>query len=271
MAEEKRAEAPPAGGAKNDDQSAEDGKRPGERMSFFSHLAELRKRLIYSLLGVAVAACVCLSFSAEIFEWLRGPMNMLKGTKLIVLSPLELYVTYIKLGIVAAIFMAAPWILYQLWCFVAPGLYGHEKRWIAPFIILGTLFFVGGAAFSFYIVLPLGFEYVVKMMPSTIEAQYSVAVYYSLVTSLMLAFGVVFELPLVMWILSAARIVDPKVYGKIRRYWIVVAFVVAAILTPPDPFTQCLMAVPLLVFFEAGVIGAKILYRRRGEALAKAS
>ncbi len=241
----------------------ESGGEPAERMSFMSHLRELRRRLGWAMLGVFIAAIGCLFFSAELFDWLRGPMAHLPSNKLIVLSPLELYVTYIKLAVVAALFVSSPWILYQLWRFVAPGLYGHERRWIAPFIILGTMFFVGGAAFAFYIVLPIGFRYLVEMMPETIEAQYSVAVYYSLVTNLMIAFGAVFELPLVMWILSAARIVDPKVYKKLRRYWIVVAFIVAAILTPPDPFTQILMAVPLLFFFEIGVLGAKMLYRKR--------
>jgi sec-independent protein translocase protein TatC len=151
----------------------------------------------------------------------------------------------------------------QLWLFVSPGLYGHEKRWVIPFVVLGTLFFGGGGAFAFYVVLPIGFSYLAGSIPASIEAQYSVEVYFSLITNLILAFGVVFELPLVMWILSAAGLVDPKVYKKLRRYWIVVAFVIAAILTPPDPFTQILMAVPLLFFFEIGVLGSRFLYRRR--------
>ncbi len=232
-------------------------------MSFIEHLRDLRKRLLWAVIGVGVVSFACFAFAPELFDYLRRPLAALPThQKLIVLSPLELYITYIKLAILASLFLSAPWTLFQVWLFVAPGLYGHEKRWVAPFVILGTLFFVGGGAFAFEVVLPLGFDYLVANMPQSIEAQYSVEIYFSLVTNLMLAFGVVFELPLVMWILSAAGIVDPKLYGKIRRYWILAAFVIAAVLTPPDPLTQILMAVPLLVFYEAGVLGARLFYRR---------
>jgi sec-independent protein translocase protein TatC len=234
-------------------------------MTFVEHLRELRRRIVWALVGVGVVSVMCFSFSPEMFDYLRRPLLTLPHQKLIVLSPLELYVTYIKLAILASLFLSAPWSLAQVWLFIAPGLYGHEKRWVLPFVVLGTLFFAGGGAFAFYVVLPIGFNYVVAAMPATIEAQYSVEVYFSLVTNLMLAFGIVFELPLIMWIVSAAGIVDPQVYSKLRRYWIVVAFIVAAVLTPPDPFTQILMAVPLLFFFEIGVIGARLLYRRRAE------
>jgi len=232
------------------------------RMTFMQHLVELRRRLLWALVGVFIAAAVCLTFSAELFEWLRTPLASVKQETLIVLTPLELYVTYLKLGVVAALFVSAPWCLYQVWLFVAPGLYSHEKRWVVPFVSLGTLFFVGGGLFAFYVVLPMGFQYVLAEMPKTVEPRFSVALYFDLVINLSLAFGVVFELPLVMWVLSAARIVNPAFYTRVRRYWIVVAFVVAAILTPPDPFTQTLMAIPLLVFFEVGALGARLLYRR---------
>ncbi len=232
------------------------------RMTFMQHLVELRRRLLWAVVGLFVATLLCLGFAPQLFEWLRTPLAIVEQDKLIVLSPLELYVTYLKLGVLAALFVGSPWCLYQLWLFVSPGLYSHEKRWVVPFIVLGTLFFVGGGLFSFYVVLPIGFKYVLAEMPQTIIPQFSVAVYFELVTNLSLAFGVVFELPLVMWILSAARIVKPAFYTKMRRYWIVVAFIIAAILTPPDPFTQTLMAIPLLAFFELGVLGAKLLYRR---------
>lgn len=254
------AAAAPAGSLK--------GRGPDGRMSFLQHLAELRRRLIYSLVIVFVAAIGCMAFAPQLFDWLRGPLLDLPHQKLIVLSPLELYITYLKLAVLAALFVAWPFILVQVWLFVAPGLYPKEKRWVAPFVLLGTVFFAGGALFAFYGVLPIAFRYVVTMMPETVEAQYSVAIYFSVVIKLMMAFGIVFELPLIMWILAAAGIVNPKTFARWRRYWMVLAFVVAALLTPPDPFTQSLMAMPLLAFYELGVLGARVMYRRHEKAAA---
>jgi sec-independent protein translocase protein TatC len=241
------------------------GRNGDGRMSFFDHLRELRRRLVWSVAVLFVLAVVSMEFSPQMFEWLRGPLSAVPHQKLIVLSPIEMYLTYLKLALMAAVFLGSPFLLLQIWLFVAPGLYPHEKKWIAPFVILGSAFFISGALFAFYLVLPIAFKAVVEGMPVFVESQYSVEIYFELVTKLMLAFGVVFELPLIMWILSAAGIVDPKTYGKIRRYWIVGAFIVAAILTPPDPFTQSLMAVPLLAFYEIGALGAKIMFRKRAE------
>ncbi|MBN1962892.1 MAG: twin-arginine translocase subunit TatC [Deltaproteobacteria bacterium] len=233
------------------------------RMTFFEHLGELRRRLLYCIALLFIVAVVSLSFAPEMFEWLRGPLLYLPHQKLIVLSPIELYITYLKLGVLAAIFISSPFLLLQLWLFVAPGLYPQEKRWLGPFVIIGSLFFVAGGAFAYYIVLPLGFKFVVSQMPETISAQYSVAIYFKLVIQLILAFGIVFELPLIMWILSAAGIVTPKFFSRMRRYWLIASLIIGALLTPPDPFTQILMAVPLIAFYEIGVFGAKIMHRRR--------
>src|SRR5208337_1709517 len=117
--------------------------------------------------------------------------------------------------------------------------------------------------FAFFVVLPFGFKYLVAMMPEGIVAQYSVEKYFSVVMGLMIAFGVVFEVPLVMWILSAAGLIKPATYVKFRGYWLIAAFVIGGILTPPDPFTQFMLAIPLILFFKLGIIGAKIVYRKR--------
>jgi sec-independent protein translocase protein TatC len=233
------------------------------RMSFIDHLRELRWRLLWSIIAIGVSGAVCLYFADEIFLWIVAPLAAI-DTQMQVLSPMEMFMAYLKLGLLAGVFVASPFVLWQVWLFVAPGLYAHEKRWVIPFVVLGSLFFVSGAAFAFYIVLPLGFQYLVKMLPSMVQANYRVEEYISLVISMLLAFGLVFELPLVMWILSAAGIVSPQSYSRIRKYWIVIAFIVAGVLTPPDPLSQIFMAVPLLVFFELGVFGARMLYRRHG-------
>lgn len=232
-------------------------------MSVFAHLDELRRRIVYALIVLFVGTLICFEFAPQIFEWLQMPLLGASQKKMVVLTPLEMFVTYLKLAFLAAVFLSSPWILLQIWLFVSPGLYKREKRWVAPFVIFGTLFFVSGGLFAFYVVLPLGFKYLVSMLPTTVEAQYSVSSYFSLVTQLMIAFGVVFELPLIMWILAIVGIVQAQSYSRFRKYWIVIAFVIAAILTPPDPFTQTLMAIPLLAFFELGYVGALFLQRKQ--------
>ena len=235
----------------------------GGRMSFLEHLSELRRRLIACIIVVFVAMLGCLALAPELFVILQAPLSKVPHHQLIVLSPIELYLTYLKLALLAGLFVASPFILFQIWRFVAPGLYSNEKRFMLPFVMLGSLSFIGGGAFAFLLVLPMGFEFLVNAMPETVNAQFSVAIYFSLVIHLVLAFGCVFELPLLMWILSAAGIVKPRTYSKWRRYWIVIAFIIGAILTPPDPLTQIMMAIPLLLFFEIGVLGARVLYKKR--------
>lgn len=239
------------------------------RMTFISHLGELRRRLMYVVAVLLIAALGSFSFAPELFDILRKPLENIPDASMIVLTPLEMFVTYLKLAVVAGIFLTTPWILVQLWLFIAPGLYQNERRWLAPFVILGSAFFCLGGAFSFYIVLPLGFEYLVEMVPDSVSANYSVGAYFSLVIRLLLAFGIVFELPLVMWIMAAAGIASPDFFATKRKYWIVIAVVLAAFFTPPDPFTQMLMAVPLVLFFELGILGARIVYRKRQEKTAQ--
>lgn len=239
------------------------------RMPFVEHLRELRKRILWALLAPFVLLFVAFAFREPIFQWTITPLRQVEGLQdqpMQVLGLMEMFVTYLKLAALAAVFASAPWMLLQLWLFVAPGLYGHERRWLGPFIVLGTAFFVGGGAFAFYLVLPLGFEQLVQMVPEEIQANFRVSEYVGLVIRLLLAFGIVFELPLIMWILAAAGIGSPAMYGRIRKYWLVLAFIIGALLTPPDPITQTMMAIPLVLFFELGVLGARVLYRRHDAA-----
>jgi len=231
-------------------------------MSFIEHLEEFRRRLIICVIALFVSMFGCLALAPRLFDILQMPLAKVPDHQLIVLSPLEFYITCIKLALVAGLFVVSPVVLFQIWRFVSPGLKSNEKHFMLPFVILGTLFFIGGGVFAFLVVLPMCFDFLVSAMPKTISAQYSVAIYFSLVIRMVLAFGCVFELPIFMWILSAAGIVNPKTYSKLRRYWIVLAFIIGAILTPPDALTQIMMTVPLLVFFEVGALGARILYKR---------
>jgi sec-independent protein translocase protein TatC len=237
----------------------------GGRMSIIDHLGELRRRLISSLVAVGVCTLVTVAAAPYLFEFLRLPLARLSGgvkIQLQVLTPIELFLTYLKLSILAGLFLAAPWVLLQIWFFVSPGLYRREKKWIVPFVVLGTLFFVGGGAFAFFVVLPIGFKYLITFTPQDIANAWTVEGYFGIVIRLLLAFGVIFEVPLLMWILGATGAVAPKTFSRFRKYWIVLAWIIAAILTPPDPVTQTIMAIPLMLFFEIGLIGARILYRR---------
>lgn len=237
-------------------------------MSLVEHLRELRKRLLYVLIVLVIATFAGFSFAPQLFQYLRYPLDAAtQGQKLIVLSPLEMVFTYMKLAILAAVFVTAPWILAQLWLFVAPGLYAHEKRWIAPFIIMGTASFVGGGAFGFYIVIPNMFKYLTTMVPIGVENSYSVEVYFDIVFHMLLAFGFVFELPLVMWILAAAGLIAPASFAKWRKYWFVAAFIIGGVVTQdPSPVSMLLMAIPLVLFWELGILGARIVARKRATA-----
>ena len=231
-------------------------------MSLFAHLGELRRRLISAILAVILCGLGALAFVEELFEWFRIPLDGIPDQEMIVLTPLEMFITHLKLAAFVGIFVSFPWLLYQFWLFMSPALYKHERKWVVPFILFGTAFFVSGGLFAFYIVMPMGFEYLVALVPDSVSAQYSVAAYFSLVVRLLLAFGIVFELPLIMWFLTGAGIVLVEGFIKFRKYWIVVAVVLAALFTPPDPFTQLLMAIPLTLFFELGILGSRVFAKR---------
>jgi sec-independent protein translocase protein TatC len=239
------------------------------RMSIFAHLSELRRRLIYSVVCVVILTCVCFEFAPNIFEFLRQPMESLPDNpKMIVTDPMEMFATYIKLALLSSACLSSPFVLIQLWLFVSPGLYANEKKWVVPFTFFGTTFFLSGAAFCFYVVLPGTLKYLYSLgNTDSVITHYSVSVYFALITNLMLAFGAVFELPLVMALLGASGVIKSESMSKFRRYWIIIAAIIGGVLTPtPDPMTQMMMAIPLMLFFELGILGARLLERRRPPA-----
>lgn len=238
------------------------------RMSLIDHLSELRRRLLYCVLALLVATFAAFNFAPLLFDWLLTPYTAISAQKLSVLGPFDLVFTYMKLSLLAAVFITTPWILAQLWLFVAPGLYTHEKRWILPFIVLGTLFFMAGGAFGFYVVIPTMFRFLIEMIPhATVVESYSVERYFTNVVQLLIAFGIIFELPLLMWVLCAAGVVAPATFAKGRRYWLIASFVIGGVITAdPSPISMTMMAVPLILFWELGIFGGRILVRRRERA-----
>ena len=190
-----------------------------------------------------------------------------KAGDLVVLSPLEPFFAYIKIALVCGLFLACPFWIFQGWMFIAPGLYGHEKKVAMPAVLGASLLFIAGGMFAYYGMFPLMFDVLVnQMMPASLTASFTVDKYLSLLLRLTVAFGAVFELPLVITAMAAVGIVTSAGLAKFRKYAVVGAFVVGAFLTPADPLSQIMMSVPLVLFYEVGILSAKALERRRAAA-----
>ena len=232
----------------------DDGKQP-----FMSHLEELRKRLIRSFIAIGVAFCGAFHFAEDLFKILMRPLTkeLPEGQTLIFTGLTEMFFTYLKTALVAGILVASPVIFYQAWKFIAPGLYQNEKKYVIPFVVSSSILFSGGALFGYFIVFPYGFQFFLGFETEIIRAMPSVKEYFSLASKLLLAFGLVFELPVLMFFMSKMGIVTVPFLKKSRKYAILLSFVAAAILTPPDPTTQCMMAVPLIVLYELGIFVAR--------------
>ncbi len=188
---------------------------------------------------------------------------------LVVLSPLDPFFAYLRIALVIGLFLATPIWLYQAWRFVAPGLYAHEKALVVPVITSGSALFIGGGAFAYFVMFPMMFDVIVnQMMPSTLVGTFTVDKYLGLLLRMTVAFGVAFETPLAIALLAMVGIVSPAKLRSWRKYAIVMAFVLGALLTPADPFSQFAMAIPLILFYELGIILAAIVYRKREERVA---
>jgi len=235
-----------------------------EKKPFLSHLEELRSRLIVCAVAVGVSFFITYFFSEGLFKILVSPLLkvMPEGEKLVFTSLPEMFMTYLKVALIAAVLLAAPVIFYEMWLFVAPGLYQKEKRFMIPFVISSTILFVGGSLFAFLIVFPFGFQFFMGFSNDYVKALPSVAQYFSLSIKLLFAFGIIFELPVLIFFLTKMGIVTPEFLARKRKYAILMAFIIGAILTPPDVFTQFLMAIPLLILYEVGILVSKIARKK---------
>jgi sec-independent protein translocase protein TatC len=235
-------------------------------LSFMEHVDELRKRLRNAVFAALVGMVASYAYAAEIYEWLVGSVLVALpegGKKLYFSNPVDPIFLFLKVAALAGLFLAAPVILYQVWAFVAPGLYRRERRLVAPFIVVGTLFFLGGAAFAHWLVLPYAFEYMIASYSSPLFAPLlDMSEVLGLVITLHLAMGLIFELPLLLTLLARLGLVTSTFLARYRRWAIVVNLVVAAVITPTgDPFNLALMAGPLIVCYEVGVLGARLVER----------
>ena len=252
-------------------------------MSFLGHLGELRKKITVSLIATCVTFMVSFNYSEQLLESLMFPLrytldfsvtkmymyfipqDKLHNTKLVFLAPAEGFWMNMKIAMVAALILALPVIFQQLWSFISPGLHGKEKKYVVPFVLTATGLFLVGGAFCFFIVLPfaMGFLLTYKvgdfMMPLL-----SVGQYVDFCLKFILAFGAVFELPIIILFATRMGLITTQTLAKNRRYAILIAFIIAAILTPtPDAFNQTLMAVPMIILYEVGILAARIFVRRK--------
>ncbi len=238
-----------------------------DKMPFLSHLEELRKRLIACAIAVGIGFAICYAFRERLFLILVSPLKdvLQNGDKLIYTHLLAAFLTYLKTAAVAGILLTAPYLFYQIWMFIAPGLYQHEKKYVIPFVVYSTLLFVGGALFGYFIVFPLGFKFFLSFENAYIQPLPSINEYFSLAIRLLFCFGIAFELPVVIYFLAKIGIVTPESLKKKRKYAVLLMFVVAAIFTPPDPASQVMMALPLIILYEIGIIVAKIGTKKKAK------
>ncbi len=237
------------------------------KIPFTAHLEELRNRLIVCFIAVGIGFVVSYGFKEKLFQLLTKPLLsvMEKSDKLIFTGLPEAFFTYLKVAFLSGIILAIPVILYQFWMFVAPGLYKKEKKFIIPIVILSSFFFIGGALFGYFIVFPFGFKFFLGFATETIRPLPSIREYLSFASKLLLAFGLVFELPLVITFLARFGLVSADFLKKNRKYALVLFFACAAILTPPDIVTQVMMAFPLMLLYEISILGATVFGKKKPE------
>jgi sec-independent protein translocase protein TatC len=236
--------------------------------TFISHLVELRDRLLRALFAIALVFIVLFLYpgSGPIYDFLAAPLMQAlpEGTKMIATGVITPFVVPVKITAFAALFIALPVVLYQAWAFVAPGLYAHEKRLVLPLVIASTLLFLLGVAFCYYFVFGKVFTFINSFAPQSITPAPDIEAYFSFVLTMFLAFGVTFEIPVVVVVLARAGIVSLDQLKQARPYVIVGAFVVAAVVTPPDVLSQILLAVPMWLLYELGIFVARFVVKPAG-------
>lgn len=233
----------------------------GTEQSFFSHLIELRARLIRCVVAVFGVFLSFAYFANPIYAGLAGPMleHMPQGSSMVAIEVASPFLAPFKFALVLSVFVAMPAILYQAWAFVAPGLYRHERRFVLPLLVASTLLFYGGIAFAYFIVFPLMFAFFASAAPTGIAIMTDINHYLDFVLGMFFAFGVAFEVPIATFVLVGVGIVTRESLVSKRPYIIVAAFVIGAVLTPPDVVSQMLLAVPLWVLFEVGLFVTRLV------------
>ena len=227
------------------------------RMSLMQHLEELRKRIVRAFGAWFVAFMVCYTYAEDMYLLISQPLRdaLPAGTKLVFLTATEPFFAYLKIGAFAGLLVALPVIFWQLWGFIAPGLYAHEKRYVIPFVVLSSGCFIAGTAFGFIVAFPLMFGFLVQAGTAGGEVvpMLSMGSYLSLAGQMLLAFGITFELPIVIFFLARMGVVDYQLLARNRKYALLICFILGAIFSPPDVVSQTVLAVPMYILFEVGI------------------
>ena len=235
------------------------------------HLGELRVRIVRSLVAVLIGLVIAFPASPYIMDFLARPIQR-TGNTLVFLAVTEAFWVKMKVTLFVGLFLASPAILWQVWRFVSPGLHAQEKKYAVPFVVIGSLLFIGGGAFSLLVVVPGAVAFLLSYAGPGLQPMISIGSYFDFLLKFTLAFGAVFEVPLALTLASRMGLVTPKALARNRKYAVLGAFVAAAILTPtPDMINQSLMAGPIIILYEIGIVSARIFGRRRGPAAAPAS
>jgi len=236
------------------------------KMSLTEHLIELRKRLTNVLIAVGIGFFLCYYFKDWLFSIVTRPLTAVlpKSSYLIYTGLTQAFFTYMKIAIFASVILTSPFIMYQIWKFIAPALLPREKKFVVPFVLSSTTLFLGGVTFGYLVVLPPAFEFFVSFNNEYLRAMISFGDYLSFFVTFLLGFGVSFQLPVIIFFLARLGIVNDKMLSKQRKYAILVIFIVAAILTPsPDAVSQILMAIPLMFLYEVSIFVAKFAAKKK--------
>lgn len=235
--------------------------------TFISHLVELRDRLLRALIAIVLVFVCLFAWASELYDLLAYPMmrTLPEGSKMIATGVITPFLIPVKVSLMVAFLIALPYVLYQAWAFVAPGLYAHEKKLVLPLVVGSTLLFLLGISFCYFFVFGVVFDFVNKIAPASITVAPDIEQYLNFVLTMFLAFGVTFEVPIVVILLVRMGLVSVEQMRSVRPYFVVGAFVIAAIVTPPDVISQLLLAIPMWLLFELGLFLARFVGKRTEE------
>ena len=240
--------------------------------TFLSHLFELRDRLVRSLVSLAVVFIPTFFYASELYDMVARPMmrTLPEGSKMIATGVITPFFIPMKIALMVSFLIALPYILYQAWAFVAPGLYAHEKKLVLPLVVSSTLLFFLGMAFCYFFVFGTVFSFIAQFAPKSITVAPDIEAYFNFVLGMFIAFGITFEVPVVVVVLVMTGLISVEKLREIRSFVIVGAFVVAAVVTPPDVVSQLLLAIPLCLLYEVGIFVARFVEKRKPHAEAGA-